>query len=324
MALLNTAETLPATSQEAIREFDERYLAGVSAVEPDTWPELYGDVFDVTSPDNTFPIGLMSAKYEETKGESRAKTIEEREIRLKVAEYDAGFEMKLLHILTNVFAARKWNSTADRFIKAEKRLLAKKIAALLEAGTSGTTEWDGVAFFHATDHEANPAEPGLATFGNYQASAKDPTDITDIEEEVALMMEVPDENGDKMGVYPTHMLLPTEKFEAVKNTLGKDLIVFASGDGAENNPYKGTIQPVHVPELTDANDWYLVDMNTVRQQGVPPWIATRFFASAVMGLRFWDESSDFFKNSSKLKVSSHIWYGFELLFPHAIRRVAGS
>lgn len=331
MALLNTIETLPSTSAEAFRRFDERYLAGVSAVEPDTWVEELGDVFDVDSPDVTFPIGLLSTKYEETKGESRAKTMEEKEVRLKAAEYDAGYEAKLLDLLTKVFAYRKWEQAPARFIKAEKRLLLSKIAALLEAGTSGLSPWDGVAFFHASAHEANPAEPGLATFGNYQSSGKDPAVLANIEEEVATMMTVPDEDGQVMGVYPTHIGLPTAKFEKVKNTLGKEIVVIGSLDGSgggtmgtEDNPYKGVIQPVHMPQLTDANDWYLFDANIMKAQGVPPWAALRYFAGAALGMRTWDESSDFFKNSSKIKVSSHIWYGFSLMFPHAVRRVTGA
>ena len=43
-----------------------------------------------------------------------------------------------------------------------------------------------------------------------------------------------------------------------------------------------------------------------------------------MGLRTWDESSDFYKATSKLKVSKHIWAGYGLLFPHAIRLIKGA
>jgi hypothetical protein len=42
-----------------------------------------------------------------------------------------------------------------------------------------------------------------------------------------------------------------------------------------------------------------------------------------LGLRQWDESSDFFKDTGKLKMSAHIWYGFKLIFPHAMRLVKG-
>lgn len=329
MALLNTIDKLPKTSAEAFRVFDERYLAGVSAMQPDTWVEELGDVFDVDSPDTTFPIGLLTAKYEETKGNSRARTMEEGEIRLKTAEYDAGYEAKLIDLTTKTFAYRKWATTPRRFLSAEKRLILQKIAGLLEANP--VCPWDALtddsvttAFFHATDHVANPADPDGVTFGNYDASGLDPADIANIQAQVAAMMEVPDENGDRLEVYPTHIGLPTEKFEAVKNKLGQEFIIEVAGDGATNNPYKGVIRPVHMPQLTDANDWYLIDMNTIQNQAVPPWIAIRYMAAAALGMRRWDESSDFFKDSSKIKVSSHIWYGFSLAFPHAIRKVAGA
>lgn len=331
MALLNTVEKLPTTSAEAIREFDERYLAGISAVEPDMWTEQLGDVFDVNSPDVTFPIGLMSAKYEETKGENRAKTLEEKPIRVKVAEFDAGFEAPLLHLFQNAYAWRKWQETPSRFIIAEKRFVNRQIAALLEAGTVGTSPWDDVAFFSAASHLANPAEPDVGTWGNYNSVATDPADIDNIAAEVASMMAVKDEHGERMGVRPTHILLPPEKYEPVRILLMQDQVLRGILDGAgggqmgpTNNPYKGALEPVLVNEFTDANDWYLVDSNLMRNQGVPPWGAMRYRAPESLGLRFFDEASDFFKNTSKLKVSSHIWFGFTLLFPHAIRRIAGA
>jgi hypothetical protein len=43
-----------------------------------------------------------------------------------------------------------------------------------------------------------------------------------------------------------------------------------------------------------------------------------------LGLRWLDEKSDHFVKTGKLAVSKHIWAGYALLFPHAIRLVRGA
>jgi hypothetical protein len=71
------------------------------------------------------------------------------------------------------------------------------------------------------------------------------------------------------------------------------------------------------------NDWFLVDPAQFAN-GVEPMVAVNYRDVGSLGLRTWDESSDFFKDTGKLKVSAHIWYGFKLVFPHAIRKVVGA
>ena len=317
MASLFTIDQLPATSADAIQEFSERYLAGISKQPPNTWARELGDVFDVGSPLVTLPIALMATKFAETKeAEGRFKTLAEKSHDVKVVEFDAGHEAKALDLLTNVFAYRNWSKAPAAFLDAEEKHVRAQIATLLEAGTSGTTPWDSLAFFSAS-HLANPANSATGTFSNYQSSTKDPASITNLEAEITLMMGVKDENGDKLGVSPTHILLPTEKFMPVSWLLSQNFL--ATG---ETNPLAGKLIPVHCPELTDANDWYLLDANLAKQ--APGWVAMRYRPSQSLGLRSWDESSDFYKDTGKVKVAAHIWYGTSLLFPHAIRLVKGA
>jgi hypothetical protein len=44
---------------------------------------------------------------------------------------------------------------------------------------------------------------------------------------------------------------------------------------------------------------------------------------ASLAFRVYDESTDYFKDTGNIKLSSHIWYGFSLVLPHAVRRVKG-
>lgn len=323
MASLYTVDSLPTSGAQAIQEFDDRYLVGRMAKPsaPD-FSTVIGDVFDTPTPLTQFPVSLMSSKYEETKGDNRSKTIEEKSIPLSTVEFDEGYEAKLLDLMTVPYAWAKWQGAAARLIAAEARFVRRKLAALLEANAA--CGFDGVTLFHASGHLANPALPGAGTFGNLQGTGKACT-IANIEAEIGLMKAaVLDENGDKMSPTPDTLVVPSAIWATVNNLLKSDIIANAAGTATISNPYLGTIQVLEAPDLTDANDWYLVDGKMIQEQACPVTVASRFVPPGTLGLRQYDESSDFFKNTGKLKVSSHIHYGFAGMFPHAIRKVTGA
>lgn len=331
---LYTVTTLPADDQAALREFNDRYIASIGAAQPPTWSD-FGDLFPTNAPQVTFPIGSLALKYERFQGEERTKTLLAKSFDLKSEEFSAGLEAELLDLTTKVFSYRNWQQGPARMMIAEARFRNRAIVALLEGGHTGT-KWgvtanqpngiDNAYFFSAT-HLSDFTDPASTTWSNYQATGKDVTDLTKIEEEVILMQGALDENGEKLGTDPDTILVPTAKYETLKNKLAKDMILETSGSSfaATNNVFKGRFNVIHVPELTDVNDWYLVDSKLRSSSGLPPWIMMRYTApNPELQMRIWDTSSDFFKNTGRIKVSSHIWYGFTLGFPHAIRKITGA
>lgn len=324
MAILNTIDTFPATSAEAARVWDERYLAGVSAAPVPTWATDFGNLYETQSPLTTFPIALGALKYEATVGDNRTKTFAERSFDLKVSEFDAGYEAALLLMKANVYAYQAWLNQAGEFLRAEQAHVNDHVKDLIE--TSGTlSNWDNIALFNAS-HKANPGDASMGNFSNYQSTAKDPSVLATIEDEVTLMRGVLDPVGRKLGVEPDTILLPTSQFERTKNVLSFQQTVSGGtggkGQGASSssNPYQGKFNLVHVPELS-GNDFYLVDSKLIAR--IPPWIVANYRPADSLGIRHYLEDSDFFKDTGRLKVSSHIWYGFAGGFPHAIRKVAG-
>lgn len=319
---LYTVEQLPTTSQAAIREFDDRYLAYSGAALPPAWSTEIGDYAEVGSPMVTFPISALGVKYQKSSGQNRFKDMSETSFDIKVEEFDEGIQAKLLDLFQNSYAYSKWLQGPERLRNAEMRFRNRAIATLLEAGAS-TTGWDGENFFD-TDHPANFADPSKGTWSNYQSSTKDVLDFSDLEAEVTAMQgAVLDEQGEKLGVDPDTILVPTAKYEPLKNMLAQALILDSTGAAAVTNPYMGKFRVVHVPELTDADDWFLVDSKLLGQ-GLPPWISLRYQAPQPLGLRYYDESSELFRDSGRIAVSSHVWYGFSLVMPHAIRLVKGA
>lgn len=316
MAFLYTNELLPTTSEEAIRVFDERYRALRVKGEPIGWADPF--LFSMPAPRVTFPMSEISSKYRETRGMQggAAEQPDERTFDLKVVEYDEGHEVKLFDLLTNVFHAKNWYDAPASLLLAERNHIHTNLAALLEAGTSTTSPWDGVNFFSAS-HKADPWGRVSTTWSNYQSSTKDPASVTNLVAEITAMKDVRGVDGNKLGVNPTEIWVPTEKAEPVRNLLSQALY-----NGGDTNPMFGRLQVKEIKEFTDVNDWYLVD--TAMMSRLTPMIAANFVPGDTLSLRKFDESSDYFKNTGKIKMSSHVWYGFQLVFPHAIRLVKGA
>jgi hypothetical protein len=323
-------DKLPTTSGQAIVEFNDRYLAAQGVALPPNWAAEFGDVGPTNSPKVTYPISQLSGSYQETKGDSRYKTAREASFDVKVIEFDMGYEAKLIDLLQSVFAYRKWLQAAQRYTVAEQVHIAKSVAALVEAGESTLLSWEGSGiYFFDPAHPANFAEPSLGTFSNYQSNAKDPNSIANIMAECTAMEgAVLDETGEKLGVSPDTIMLPTAKFRIVDALLKQQNVSVSSGTGVPgggtatmSNPLAG-LRAVHCPQLTDVNDWYLLDSKLIAS--LPPWAALRYSPGPALELRTFDESSDFFKATGRLKQSSHIWYGFGLVFPHAIRKIVGA
>lgn len=331
---LYTIETLPPDDQAAIREFDDRYLASIGAAPPPSWSDI-GDLFPTASPMVTFPVSSLALKYQQTEGEHRFKTLLAKSFDVKSEEFDAGIEASLLDLTTKIFAYRNWQQGPARMMIAEARHRNRSIMTLLEGGHTGS-KWgataqntngiDGAYFFSAT-HLSDFNNTGSATWSNYQSTPTDVLDLDAVAAEVTAMQNVLDENGEKLEADPDTILLPTAKFEKAKNLYAKEMILETAGAAfaATNNPFKGRFNLVHVPEFTDPNDFYLVDSKLRASSGLPPWLSLRYTTpNPSLQLRYWDESSDFFKDTGRIKVSSHIWYGFALGFPHAIRKVVGA
>lgn len=323
---LYTFDVLPTTSAAAIREFDERYLAAVGASKPSGWADLFGAMVPTSAPMVTFPVSQLRTKYQRTEGESKFKKLRESSFDLKAEEFDDGYEAKLLDLFQKVYAYRNWQQAPGRLVLAEEQFRHNSIATLIEAGTS-TLCVDGQNFF-ATSHPCNMGDSTVGSaWSNYQSSPLDVVSVTNLAAEVTNMRQVKDENGNRLGVDPDTIIVPVEKYEGLKNLLAQNLILgaatSATSNGTVNNPYMGRFNVVVAKELTDVNDWYLLDSKLI-SGGLSPWISLRQTVPGSLSLRTYDESSDYFKNTGNIKMSSHIWYGFGLALPHAIRKIVGA
>ncbi len=327
MAQLNPANTLPTGSADALEIFDERYIMALGVVQPATWVDQYGDAPTTASLTTKYPMSMLALKYTETVAqEGRFKTIGEKMVELSQVEYDDGVEVELLKLIAYAFVAKQWEDAPAPLLQAEQMFKLKSIADMLVANTE-LCGWDDLALFHDS-HLSDPTDANSLTFDNLQASAKDVVNLTNLEAEITAMLEVPDANGDPLGVTPDTVFVPRQKWQGLRNLLKQDFVPTAAGTATMRNPYnESVLNVVRIDQLTDVNDWYLVDSQMILR-GLPPWAIVKLMMQAPgfdsLSLRRFDENSDYFKKHGKIAVSSHIYYGRKPMFPHAIRKIAGA
>ncbi len=323
---LYSSDQLPTTDQAAIREFNDRYIAALGASQPTGWADTLGDLIPTTSPYVTFPVSQLRTQYKRSTGENHFKKLIAKDFSIKTEEFDDGYQAKLKDLFNQSFAYRNWQQAPARFVRAEEQFRADSIAALLELGQS-TTCVDGQNFF-STTHPCNMGDSNVGSaWSNYNSATLDVVSITNIAAQCTLGKLVKDENGKKLGVNFDTIIVPSEKSEALKNLLAQAFILSGGTStsvtsAATSNPYLGRFNVIEAKELTSAVDWYLADSKLIAQ-GLSPWATLRETVPGALALRTYDESSDFFKDTSDIKMSSHVWYGFGLVFPHAIRLVRG-
>jgi phage I-like protein len=351
LVMLATAPVKPieefgASSQRSLEEFRMNYNMCLAA-EPKTWAEEIGDLMPSGSVNkDTYPINLAATRYRKKTAQGPgAESALNFDISVTKDEFNAGEEVELRRLIGGDFAyVMSWGRRAERMARARVFLRNELVTAILEAGESGywgssselATGIDGQPFFSAT-HKVHPRDPsrklrGSATWGNFQGTAKTLGSVNLTAEKVNAF-QVSDPTGHEFGFEYDSLLVPSSLNEVAKNLLTvQDLILDAAATlngvsnvmGTPTNPHKMSgMSYTRAPDLagTDtAADWYLLSRAGIGQ-GLFPWVISE---DAAEDLRTWDESSDFYKDSGMIKVTSHIFLAATLLFPHAIRKVSGT
>lgn len=328
-------DKLPTTSGEALREFDDRYIAGAGAGPVPSWATDLGDFVPTNAPMLTFPISALGLKFQKSSGQNRFKDMSEKSFDVKAEEFDEGIIAKLKDILEQIYAYRKWLNGPERLKIAEARFRNRQIATLLEAGVS-TACWDGVNFFSAT-HPRNFAKPSLGTFSNYQATTKSVLVIENILAEIeAYEANAFDETGELVDSTVDTIIVHRSKRLRLLAELGKEFIREDNGtnDVMVSNPLfsgvpkgngqKGLLTVVSPPELSNTEDWCVMDAAGAKADHLPPWLSIRQTVAASLEMREYNEDSELFRDSGRIAKSAHVWCGFALAMPHRIRLVKGA
>lgn len=324
MASSYVNEQLPSTAQDYIRRFDERWI-GLLGVEPtdSEWVNLLAERVELDTPLVRFPLTAWNVRYVETRADNRDQDFTDRFFDLKVVEFDAGVEEQLLRLNQYPHLRRQWDEAPARFKLEEQEHEAENLASILinnPAPAVAAESVDGVALFSA----AHPTTSGT-TWSNLNASGASVLNITNIQTEAAAFLPR-DPAGRLIRAKPDFIMVPTALALPLANLLGMAIIPSNGAFGATanttgvSNPYFNGFRIIENPYLTDANDWYIGSSSLI-SRGYKPLINANFDAGPDLGLRRFDEDSDHFKSTGRIKISSHIYKGYAPAFGQGLRKV---
>lgn len=137
-----------------------------------------------------------------------------------------------------------------------------QLAQLLGNGQSVVTKYDLKAFFHATDHEANPMRPGLKLFGNYAtATALNRANIITALDELDAM---PGPDGNLLAMPgKTYIVVSNERqLQAALTEVNMTYVPNSAGTATQENSLKGrvdgVIKLVQLRDYDSNKGWYVI------------------------------------------------------------------
>lgn len=331
-------QSFGASSQIALINWRLEYNTSLASM-PRVWAETLGDVLPGNSLKDDYPVAFDALKYSEKKSEAAAaKTTLVKDIAVTKREWNVAAEAELRRILMGDFAyIQSWQRKAEQMARARTFLRNNVTADVIATGeTAATCQLDGQAFFSAT-HKVNPFDAniktrgGSATWSNLQSVAA-PLSAANLTAQKTIFKQTPGPDGQELGLEATHVLVPTCLDELAYNLMSvQDLILSGVLDGAgggtmgtiKNPHFNSGMTKVRAPELlgsADTADWYLLS-STAFQMGLFPWVLAENSAEE---LTIWDETSDYFKDTRRIKVQSGVLLEVAFLFPHGIRKIKGA
>jgi phage major head subunit gpT-like protein len=209
------------------------------ATDSNTHSEIYPFLGDIT--------GL-----EEWIGERQAKDLKAYDFQIKNRHFEATIKINRDLLEDNQVAG--FYPLAEILGVRAAEHPDELVASLIINGFTNLC-YDGQAFF-ATTHPvgsttaSNKGTTALAADGVAYAAAR------------AQMMNLTNDAGKKLNIRPNLLVVPPALETVARQLLNNDFIS-VSGGSTQNNIWKGSADLLVVPQLTDANDWFLFDTKQI-------------------------------------------------------------
>jgi hypothetical protein len=320
-------------ANRAIEEFSDQFRDGLTLAEPAAWDDLgLSYTLANAAAQVTFPLPIDAAGYKEFKGEIKYRRLYSRSMSFRTKEWSDGVEEHARVIESDRFSG--WLQAPQNMARAWKQLPLDMLASLLQgpdpvtnapaaytgplldlykdkdSNTASTITW------FADAHPCNIFEPGFGSFDNLRTTTYAAIDSGAFFADLyAYAVSVKGPNGKPLdvSVNGAKILNPSSLTRRFKKVLENDRIVSAISNagvqGATSNVVAalerknidyGTISGQEVKEFSLANGWDAVFF--VVLGGNPelyPWVA---LSDSQPEERLFDKNSEFYKNTSKVKV----------------------
>lgn len=324
---------------DALREFSDEYRLALALGPVTPWAEQAGHVRTTDAYKTTFPIPIDSIGYAEYRGDFKFDALYSRSLSMTTKEYAAGVEAEV-----RMLEAPDWIDWAGKpaqYALEWSRLPNELVAAMLESGSGAGPYLDfyrdsdanipSTRRLFAADHLFNVLDDSVGDFDNRISVT-----MAEIRSGVAFkrinnaFRGILGPNGKPMdltfsgGSLLNHSLQESLFDEVLKSdTLIRAVSSTGVADATSsvvaalttNNRYKGTVGAVTCAELTNEDVFYAL---AAAKSGLHPWIIQKQGAPEQ---RVWDKSSEYYRDSSKVKIAYKGGLGIAACLPHRIMKV---
>lgn len=319
MANAYPIDSFPADTQPALIEFAMDFRSALAAA-PQSWAEQFGLVKSTSLLQMNFPLPINAAEFKRLTGDPNFRKLSHIDLTLKLDEWQDGVEEEARNIRSGDFSG--WGAQPQAMAADASELSNRLIAERLEAGTSETTNYDGLAFFSAS-HKVSPE--GKATFSNLKTTH--PLTLANVAnaKKYFRQMKAPN-NKTALGTRLTHIVVPADLEETARDIVESKFFLQEVTQGGSNvggvaldNRHMNTVQVIVAEQLTNAEDWYACSFNKV---GLHPWVVLK--RTGGVELSMLDESSDLYKIHRKVGVNATMEMEGALGLPHCIIKMDAS
>ncbi len=336
----------------ALEEFSDQFRSALVLNEPDNWDDLgLSYTLAKAAGTATFPLPIDAAGYKEFEGDIKYRRLYNRSLSFRTKQWSDGVEEQAVVIENDQFSG--WADAPGNMAREWKRLPLLMLASLLQGpapATNAPAAYFGplldlyrdrdsntastIPLFSAV-HQSNVFDAAVGTFNNILTTTH--AQIASgafFDQLYAYTASVLGANGKPLNVSvaDTKLLLPTSLTREFKKVLEQDTLLTAiSNAGVQNatanvvaaQPRKnidfGQITGQTVREFSIANGWDQVFFAVLGgNPSLYPWVALQDSAPEE---RLFDKSSEFYKNSGKVKIGYIGNANVGAAMPHRIVRV---
>jgi len=220
-----------------------------------SWADKLCEVVPSESASNTYPVIADPGQIRLWEGGERVvNSLQLGSFQIYNKRYEKTLGINRDHLADDMtgMLLRSARSIGSKFRKFRDRRIIQIIS-------DNPTCLDGVAFFHASAHERNPAAPDGNTYGNISSSK--PLSAANVAAVRAAMMTRRGPDAEIVDCDPRLIIVPPELEVTADQIINGMLILDPTGAAAESNAQRGKFRSLVIPELSalSSTTWYLAD-----------------------------------------------------------------
>ena len=339
-------------SARALEEFSDQFRSALVLNEPDQWDDLgLSYTLAKAAGTATFPLPIDAAGYKEFEGDIKYRRLYNRSLSFRTKQWSDGVEEQSVVIENDQFSG--WADAPGNMAREWKRLPLLMLASMLQGPTPASvapaayvgplldlyrdrdSNTASTINLFSASHLCNVFDSGVGTFNNLITTTHAQiANGTFFDQLFSYSQSVLGANGKPLNVTfeGSKFLLPTSLTREFKKLLEQDTLVTAvSNAGAQyatagvvaaairKNVDFGHVTAQTVREFSVANGWdqcFFVVLGG--NPSLYPWVALQDSAPEE---RLFDKSSEFYKNSGKVKIGYLGNANVGAAMPHRIVRV---